>query len=98
MTVVTMLCTCERCGWVYMGVTREYAQDEVQRFNDYFATLSEEIREMFGDKPSDIANYEGCRICRNNKFRPFKEGDCPDGCTIGPVIYEQESSDGTSND
>jgi hypothetical protein len=70
-----------------MGVTREYALDEVHRFNAWYIEQDEETQSHFVG-PSMIEDYEVCRLCGENEFRPFEEGDCPDGCTIGPVIYE----------
>jgi hypothetical protein len=69
-------------------MTRQEAQESVDRFNAYYETLTEEKKQdYYGGKSSTIANYEWC-WCGNKEFRPFKEGDCPEGVTIGPVIYE----------
>lgn len=79
--------TCNKCGRVHFGVTREDAQAEVDRFNRYFDTLTPENQEMFGRR-SSIDSYERCIACGNpyTNFRPSQPGDCPDGCTINPVI------------
>lgn len=82
--------TCNTCGWVHFGVTRKYAEDEVERFNKYFDGLPKETQEqLYGGKKSSIAQYEKCNLCGNNwkNFRLAKEGDCPPGCTIGPIIH-----------
>lgn len=82
--------TCLNCGWVNAGVTRAHAEAEVSKFNDYFDTLSaEDQQEYYGGKRSTIEQYEGCFFCKGTTFRPSEPGDCPDGCTIQPAIYEE---------
>lgn len=47
--------TCLNCGWVHMGITREHAEQEVARFNAYYATLTpEKQQDYYGGKPSRI--------------------------------------------
>lgn len=80
--------TCNKCGWVYMGVSMQYAKDEVARFNAFFDTLSRDIQEdLYGGKGSNLNQYLFC-WCKNphTNFREAKEGDCPDGCTLGPIV------------
>ena len=86
----TSLRTCNHCGWVHMGVTRGYAEDEVSRFNEYFGSSTQDVRDMFGNTPSSITAYERCFRCGgpHTDMREFTAGDCPDGCTIGPIIVE----------
>lgn len=81
--------TCCGCGWVHMAVSRRRARAEVDRFNRFFDTLTVEQRqEHYGNQCSSIQDYEHCRRCGGSyiDFREFVEGDCPRGCTIGPVI------------
>lgn len=33
---------CKNCGWIHFGMSRENCELEVQNFNDYFNTLSDE--------------------------------------------------------
>lgn len=82
--------TCNHCGWVHMGVTRERAEAEVARFNAYFEAAAQGVRDMFGNTPSRIANYEHCFRCggSHTDMREFTAGDCPDGCTLQPIIVE----------
>lgn len=75
--------TCLKCKRVSMGVTREYAQQEVDSFNKHFAGLSESDKEMYGG-PSSLDSYRCC----NAGFRLAEPGDCPDQCTISAVIWE----------
>lgn len=83
--------TCKACGWVHMGVSREFAQSEVDSFNTYFYSLSQEKQqENYGGKPATIQSYEFCRNCGSyyTNFRNFEPGDCPTGVTLNPIIYE----------
>ena len=81
--------TCVSCGWVHMKISRPRAEVAVRRFNEYYAGLSEEKQqELYGGKGARIKEYEGCFACGNKRFRPSKPGDCPNGCTIQPVIVE----------
>jgi hypothetical protein len=81
--------TCNRCGWVMFDVTREQAETEVAKFNEYFWSAARTIRDSYGG-PSHISHYEYCALCRNSykDFRETKPGDCPDGCTLNPIIKE----------
>ena len=83
--------TCLKCGWVHFGVTRAFAEDEVARFNAYYDTLTpKEQQDWYGGRKSGIAHYEGCFRCggSHTNFRDEREGDCPMGCTIQPIIHE----------
>lgn len=84
------LCTCNKCGWVHVAVTRAHAEEEVAKFAEYWETIDQETKDMFGGRPASVArDYDRCFFCGPGAtFRPFKEGDCPDGCTIQPAIYE----------
>lgn len=89
MTVNNDLRTCNRCGWVHFGVTLEYAEAEVARFNAYYYSLSEdEQRSDYGGHPSSITHYERCMQCGNpyTDFREAKETDCPKGVTLNPIL------------
>jgi hypothetical protein len=83
--------TCLKCGWVAFGVTREYAEDEVERFNAFFDASDAETREAYGNRHSTIKAYEHCMLCRGpwTNFRDAVEGDCPIGCTLNPIIVEE---------
>lgn len=82
-------CTCNRCGWVHMAVTREHAEKEVKEFNAWYDTQPPEIQEHFGRPASVERDYDRCFLCGPGAtFRPFQDGDCPDGVTIQPAIYE----------
>ena len=84
--------TCNRCGWVHVSVTRDFAENEVKRFNEYFDTLTEEQQQQwYGGKNSTIKQYEHCFFCGTNytNFRDFEEGDCPDGVTMQPIIVDK---------
>lgn len=81
--------TCNQCGWVAFGVSREFAEKEVRRFNQFYEASLPAIRECYSG-PSSVAHYECCHRCGNGyeDFRDAKPGDCPDGCTLSPIIVE----------
>lgn len=87
--------TCVKCGWVHVAYTREEAQKAVDSFNEYYDTLSvKKQNDYYGGENSSLErSYIGCNVCKNETFRPSEPGDCPDGCTIGPVIYEEKSDE-----
>jgi hypothetical protein len=61
----------------------------VSLFNGYYETLTpKKQQQYYGGKPSSIADYTGCKRCGKNDFRVERDGDCPVGCTICPVIFE----------
>lgn len=83
--------TCLKCGWVAFSITRKKAIAEVLRFNKYFDSLSRaEQKSFYGGKSTSIKDYEKC-WCGNphTHFREYKEGDCPPGATLSPVIHEK---------
>jgi rubrerythrin len=73
-----------------MAKTKEQMEKEVNEFNDFFYSSSPETQEMFGGKPNNLNKYYRC-WCGNTTFRESQDGDCPDGCTIGPIIWEGPS-------
>ena len=81
--------TCHQCGWVAFGVTRAFAEAEVERFNTFYRSSPPETRECYRG-PSSIAHYECCSRCGNEHagFHDSEEGDCPAGCTLSPIIVE----------
>ena len=84
--------TCNKCGTVAMQVSRKYAEDEVRRFNTFFDTLEKSVKEDFyGGRKSSLRQYLAC-WCGNNykNFRDAVEGDCPEGCTLSPIIDRKE--------
>lgn len=85
------LVTCNGCNWVSFRVSRLKAEEEVVRFVDYYNTLTEEQKyDYYDGRVSSISDYERCFSCGGSykNFRPAKITDCPDGCTINPIIQE----------
>ena len=80
------LVTCTKCGWVSFSVTRAYAEKAVREFNEYYHSLSKKDQASFGG-PSSVTEYV-CPLCGGNSFKPAKDGDCPNGCTVRPVIID----------
>lgn len=85
---------CCLCGWVYFSVSRNYAKEEVDRFNKYYYSLSQkEQNEYYGGRPSSISNYENCYRCRNSykNFRDLEPDErLPIGITMNPIINRDE--------
>lgn len=83
--LVVGLRTCNSCGTVYFGVSLKAAKTEVRRFNKYFNSLSERAKKTYSK--GKLENYLKC-YCGNDftNFRDTKEGDCPDGVTISPIV------------
>jgi hypothetical protein len=81
--------TCTKCGWVHFPVSRQHAEKEVTDFNAYFETLPKNLQDDFyAGKGAAITLYERCFHCGGSykDFRLSKYGDCPDGCTIQPIL------------
>jgi hypothetical protein len=86
--------TCLKCGWVHFAVTRQYAEDEIARFNAYYDTLPADKQQQFYDgQKSAISSYDTCGCCGGpyTNFRDSKPGDSPDGCTLNPIIHYSET-------
>jgi len=81
--------TCNNCGWVHMGVSADFAKAEVEKFNQYWELMTPESREMYGNHKASLETYLECGTCGNpyKNFRESVEGDCPSGCTIGPILH-----------
>ena len=84
--------TCIKCGHVHFAVTREFAENHVIKFNDYYDGLTPyQQHANYGGKKSSIQDYSRCFACGNDDlsaFRPSVDGDCPIGCTTQPIIQE----------
>lgn len=83
--------TCNNCGWVHFGVSRKFAIGEVNSFKKFYDKLSrQEQLDFYGGKTSSLRNYEHCFNCDSvyTNFRDSVPGDCPDGCTLQPIIYD----------
>lgn len=84
-------CTCNKCGWVHMAVTREFAEVESKNFLEWYDTQPASVRENYGAKrPDPMKQYDRCFFCgqTDQDFRPSMPDDCPVGCTIQPTIWE----------
>lgn len=90
--------TCCGCGWVHFAVTQAFAESQVRRFNEYYDTLTAGQRANYGNRRASLADYTGCRSCGRNEFRPAEPGDCPPGCTIGPVIHQPKGKGMTAEE
>jgi hypothetical protein len=87
--IMSKLLKCGKCGWVHFQVSRQKAEEEVNRFNSYFDTLSEDDQKShYGGEKSSIDSYEHCFRCRASHELAVEaqEGDAPLGSTIQPMI------------
>lgn len=86
--------TCLKCGRVAFGVSRQYAVGQARRFTRFIRSVyGQQVADQYGIK--DPSNYTqdwrkeygrcGCGNSWEN-FRDAKEDDCPDGCTLSPII------------
>lgn len=88
-----MIVTCNNCGWVSFEVTRQHAEEEVRRFNEYFNSLSpKQQQDYYGGKGAYIELYERCFLCDGSykNFRDSKTEDYPEGATLSPIIKRYE--------
>ena len=77
--------TCVRCGRVSRGKTRAEAENQVAESNSWIDSLPAD--EQLRHTRSSLDMYR-CLGCGGTRFRPAQDGDCPDGVTLSPVIYE----------
>lgn len=86
-----MSATCLVCGTVAFEVGRLYAEASVKEFNEWFVRQTAETKDNYGNRIAQIEEYEKC-WCGNSyrNFRPSRPGDCPDGCTLSPIIKRDE--------
>ncbi len=85
--------TCNKCGTVAFQVSREFAVNQVEEFIKYYNTLTREQQlDYYGGKPATLAGYEGCMFCGGSykNFRDSVPGDCPEGCTLSPIIDREQ--------
>ena len=86
---VNDLVECLKCTWVSFAVTREYAEDEVKRFNEFFSTLTKEDQQKYyKGEGSSLKSYT-CQLCGGSKFKKTNREMM--GHTINPVIFEEET-------
>lgn len=85
------LTTCSNCGEVHMTVTREYATHQVVTFNLFYEKLHIKEKGHYG-RPATVDEYEKCKECGGSykEFQDYREGDCPEGCTLNPIMSKEE--------
>ncbi len=80
---------CTACGWVYFGISELDATQEVNEFNEYFDSMTEEEQHRrYGGRLASIERYKRCVRCGNpsENFVPAEAGDCPIGVTLQAII------------
>lgn len=85
------LVKCKKCNWVYFGVTKKFAQDGIDTFNEFYDNADDEVKSHYNGK-SSMSDYDTCYRCGNDykNFEEAKNGDVPSGCTISPMIFFDE--------
>jgi len=60
-------------------------------FNNHNLVFKKDQKEFYGGHGASIKFYESC-WCGNphTNFRLSKPEDCPTGCTINPIIFEEK--------
>lgn len=82
---MTLDVTCTRCGRVGRAISRDEAGRQVAETNAYIDSLP--LSERSRHTRATLEMYR-CVGCGGTEFRPSEAGDCPDGVTLSPVIYE----------
>ena len=80
---------CGKCGWLHFRVSRESAEQDVKRFNDYYDSLSPVDQEgNYGGRKSSIESYEKCFRCGSSHDQSVDvmASEVPNGSTIQPMI------------
>lgn len=86
--------TCNKCGWVHFAVSAAYVKSWHDEWLEYWPTLDDEGKDAFGlkDGPPTTDSYLHCFLCGGSyrNFRDSREGDSPEGSTIGPILARDE--------
>lgn len=85
---------CNKCGWAHFEVSKEYAENEIEKVNEYLSSLSNvEFTQYYGGKFSSIDKYNSCFRCGASyiDFHNKTETDnVPMGVTIQPILCKDE--------
>lgn len=86
------LVTCNKCKWVYMGVSAQFALHAVSSFNEFYETLADDKKELYyNNKKASIDTYLSCGCGNNYKnFRKTMDREVPNGSTINPILHYDE--------
>lgn len=89
------LITCAKCGWVHFKVSKRFALEEIERFNEYFNNLPKQKQDdYYGGKPASINLYIKCNFCGGShknfiQYDIKRDGDMT-GHTMGPMVDPNE--------
>ncbi len=84
---------CSHCGWVHFSVSLAYAEEQIQAFDRYYQTLSQQAQsEYYGNKKATLKEYTDCNLCGQSgltaRLATQKEINQVAGCTLGPLVME----------
>ena len=77
-----------------MAVTRKYADTESSKFRDWWNQQDQETKDKYctPEEEGPLGVYLSC-WCGSKDFRDYQVGDCPNGVTISPIIWEPSDED-----
>lgn|SRR3990167_3783326 len=82
--------TCLQCGQVHFIVSLVEALAAIESFNKFFDESLTDVQrqEFYKNHKASLDDYTKCAYCSTSykNFRVFVENDCPDGCTINPIL------------
>jgi len=81
------------CNWVSFRVSREYAENQVTIFNNFYETLPiKQQFELYSNCKATIKDYEHCHRCGGSykNFRKSTRLEVPFGSTVNPIINRKE--------
>ena len=86
---------CRGCARVHVGCTKAEARDEVDEFNIYYASLSEEDRRRdYGGKCLSIELFKKCRYCGATGTEFIRAlGYENSGLTMHSIIYRHDEGE-----
>lgn len=84
--------TCKKCLWIYFRVSYDHAEKEMNDFNRFFYSQTDEVKALYGSKPSWMLNYDHCGRCGNSykNFRRALKKEIPNGSTISGILDFKE--------
>ena len=78
---------CRVCGTVHRAVTRQAAEEDVTRFNTFWASLTQaERRRWYGGRCLGIETYLRCSHCRARNTGAVPVHEAPASCMLPMMV------------